>query len=135
MLLFRISDVTTYYCCYILRSVICLSKKKLIIYTDADIYFKLSAINSVSHTGNISRQLTYSIHLQFVDIFTTHPHNKVHFNNTMTLRSHVCIILNYPACYHAKNKINNSLENDVTLRRICQFITTHDNKAQFCGAK
>jgi hypothetical protein len=80
--------------------------------------------------------LTNSIRIQFVDIFVTHPHSKVHISNNMTLWSHVWIILNYPACYHAKNKINNSLESDVTLRRIYQFITTsHDNKSQFCGAK
>ena len=129
--------VTRCYCCYYgLLSHVC-GGGELIIYADPDIHVKLSAKNSKFHTPEIFHNswLTNNIRIQFVDIFVSLPHNKVHISNNMTLRSHVCIILNYPACYHAKNKINNSLESNVTLRWIYQFITSHDNKSQFCGAK
>jgi hypothetical protein len=90
---------------------------------------------SFTHRKHFMTVDLQTIRIQFVDIFVTHPQNKVQISNNMTLWSHVCIILNYPACYHAKNKINNSLGSNVTLWRIYQFITSRDNKSQFCGAK
>jgi hypothetical protein len=111
--------------------------KKKTIYADPDIHVKLSGKNSKFHRPETFHDswLTNSIRIQFVDIFVTHPHNKVQISNNMTLWSHVCIILNYPACYHAKNKINNSLGSNVTLWKNISIHYVTWQKSQFCGAK
>jgi hypothetical protein len=93
LLLFRISDVTRCYCCYYgLLSNVC-EKKNLLFMSTLISTLSYRPKTQKFHTPEIFRGswLTNSSRIQFVDIFVTHPHNKVYISNNMTLRSHVCM--------------------------------------------